>query len=273
MKAKDLIIKPIDAKSARGIMKRNHYSGSVVQNSQLHFGAFHGKSLLGALSFGPPMVRRSALGLVEGTTWNGMLELNRMAFHDKLPKNSESRALAVSMRLIKKHYPHVEWIQTYADGTQCGSGTIYRAAGFWLVAVNKNKTIWEYDGITFTDKSYKGSTGVRRKVDAAIRANHPKADIKCVSSVAWMRKYGAKEKEGYQLRYIFPLWGNVRERMTLPVLPYSEIDRVGAGMYKGEKIKTCVGSADSGTPANQAGRGGASPTSTLHSRCKKEAAG
>jgi hypothetical protein len=43
-------------------------------------------------------------------------------------------------------------------------------------------------------------------------------------------------------------------------LPYSEIDRRGARMYKGQ---SCAASIDSDAPAAQAGEGGAMPTAAL----------
>ena len=75
---------------------------------------------------------KAKFGLVKDTKWNDFLELNRMAFDDYLPKNSESRSISVAMKLIKKHYPNIEWVVSFADGTQCGDGTIYRASGFRL---------------------------------------------------------------------------------------------------------------------------------------------
>ena len=56
------------------------------------------------MSFGPSLDKRKIVGLVRGTLWNEFLELNRMAFDDYLPKNSESRCIAVAMHLIKKHF-------------------------------------------------------------------------------------------------------------------------------------------------------------------------
>ncbi len=41
--------------------------------------------------------------------------------------------------------------------------------------------------------------------------------------------------DGYQLRYIYFIDPAYRAKLTVPELPYSEIDRIGAGMYKGEK--------------------------------------
>ena len=121
--AKDIVVKPITSQAANALVKRVHYSGKVVQNSQLHFGVFLNGSLQGAMSFGPPINKKGTINIVAQTQWNGMIELNRMAFSDVLPRNSESRAMAIAFRLIKKHYPHIEWVVSFSDGTQCGDGT------------------------------------------------------------------------------------------------------------------------------------------------------
>ena len=76
------------------------------------------------MQFGPSLDKRKIQGLVEGTRWNDFIELNRMAFADWLPRNSESRAISVALRLIRKHYPNIEWVISFADGTQCGDVTI-----------------------------------------------------------------------------------------------------------------------------------------------------
>lgn len=122
------------------------------------------------MQFGPSLDKSKIMGLVTGTGWNEFLELNRLAFSDALPRNSESRALGIAFRLIRKHYPHVQWIVSFADGAQCGDGTIYRASGFALTGIKKNNTIWELGGETFsrvslTDPS--SSSEKARAVDVA----------------------------------------------------------------------------------------------------------
>ena len=47
-------------------------------------------------------------------------------------------------------------------------------------------------------------------------------------------KIGAKLMDGFQLRYIKLLHPNLK--LTVPVIPFSKIDEMGAGMYKGEKV-------------------------------------
>jgi hypothetical protein len=47
------------------------------------------------MTFGPSMDKSNIQGLVRETAWNRFLELNRLAFSEALPRNSESRALAI----------------------------------------------------------------------------------------------------------------------------------------------------------------------------------
>lgn len=50
----------------------------------------------------------------------------------------------------------------------------------------------------------------------------------------WLSEIGAKPIIGFQLRYIYLI--DKTCKITVPILPFSEIDKHGAGMYKGEKI-------------------------------------
>lgn len=257
--AKDIVVKPISAAAANALVKRVHYSGKVVNNSVLHLGVFLHNKLEGAMSFGSPLDKRKVLPLVKNTQWTGMLELNRMAFSDILPRNSESRAMSVAFRLIRNHYPHVEWVLSFSDGTQCGDGTIYRAAGFVLTGLKKNTQVWQSpNGEKFSRMSL--TDGRSKKEQALAKAV---AGINIENGGASMKGYmaaGFKPIEGFQLRYIYFLNPEARHRLTVPVLPFSKIDEVGAGMYKGKSKR--VKQANSG---DQLERGGAAPTYTLHS--------
>ena len=123
-RAKEIIVKVIPSKIANEFVKKHHYSGKVVPNSTLHFGCFLDNKLHGVMSYGPSMRKDLINPLVENTGWNEFIELNRMAFNNYLPKNSESRCIAISIKLIKKNAPHIKWIVSFSDGTQSGDGTI-----------------------------------------------------------------------------------------------------------------------------------------------------
>ena len=140
-RAKEIEVKVIPSKIAIPFIKQHHYSKKVVNNSCLHFGVFLDNALHGVMQFGPSMDKSKIIGLVEGTGWYNFLELNRMAFDDVLPRNSESRAISLAIKLIKRNAPQIKWIISFADGCSCGDGTIYRASNFVLTGIKKNKNL------------------------------------------------------------------------------------------------------------------------------------
>ena len=245
-RAKDIIVKPISSKDANRIIKALHYSGKVTQNSQVHFGVFLDGRCGGAVSFGPSIDKRRTVAIVEGTLWNEFLELNRLALADWLPTNGESRVISVCMRLLKRAYPHLQWVISFADAAQCGDGTIYRASGFVLTSIKKNTQMLQMPD---------GSIVAKKTLD---NPNNMGSDGRFGSAIA--RENGATLLPGFQLRYIYFLDPTARDRLTVPVIPFSEIEKRGAGMYRG---KPRAGSIASDASAIHAEQGGATPTSAL----------
>lgn len=210
-RAKDIIVKVIPAKIANEFVKKHHYSGKVVPNSNLHFGAFLDNKLHGVMSYGPSMRKDLVQPLVANTGWNEFLELNRMAFDPYLPKNAESRCIAISVKLIKKNAPHIKWVISFSDGSQCGDGTIYRASGFYLTGIKDNTQL------RINPKT--------NEVMQSMQAFH----------LGLSKEFRTWDKiQGFQLRYIYLI--DKTCRITVPILPFSKIDEMGAGMYKGKKI-------------------------------------
>jgi len=243
---KKILIKPIRSDVANSFVKKHHYSGKVTQNSQLHLGAFYDGILHGVMSFGPSIDKRKTVAIVRGTKFNDYLELNRMAFDDYLPKNSESRSISIAMKIIKKNYPTIEWIISFADATQCGDGTIYRASGFVLTQINKNKQMMLMpDGSIVARKTLDDYRDDRGRYGSALAKDN-----------------GATYLDGFQIRYIYFLDKTARDRLTVPILPFSAIDKAGAGMYLG-KSKPCAGSETVTRQAIQLEEGGSIPTPAL----------
>lgn len=189
--AKDLIVKVIPSKVAVPFVKTHHYSGKNVNNSNLHFGVFYEGRLHGVMSFGPSLDKSKIQGLVEGTGWNEFIELNRMAFDDVLPRNSESRAIAVAMKLIRKNAPQIKWVISFADGCSCGDGTIYRASGFVLTAIKPNGNLVQLPNGEKTHKMTLESNptsppeGTWR--EKLLRYNRRKLQFQKICSLCWGR--------------------------------------------------------------------------------------
>jgi hypothetical protein len=297
-KAKHLILRPISSKVASDLIRRVHYSGKVVQNSQLSIGVFYRGKLEGALQFGPSLDKRKLITLVSGTGWNQFIELNRLAFTDVLPRNSESRAIAISMRLIKEYALHIKWVISFADATQCGDGAIYRASGFVLTAIKRNQQLYTLpfshelnsdlcreNGLNdkeieqvkvWLDKITPGNSQLvdhkltvenrppsarhpaahkialeghphahKMSLEGGQRPSHSLSNVKRImrrlarggtSADTFFKAIGGYEAVGHQLRYIYFVDKTFRENLTVPEIPYSEIETMGARMYKGQRL-------------------------------------
>lgn len=257
--AKNIVLRPISTSELNPFMRRWHYSGKVDTRTQLSIGVYYNGKLEGGLQFGPSMAKHQTKQLFTDIGWNEFIELHRLAFTEELPKNSESRAIAMAIKLLRKYAPHVKVLISYADATQCGDGTIYRASGFVLTGIKKNNTMWKmpdgnvYCNIVFDPGFQPNSKG------GSIKARYGKTGGE--ASVSFLKKSGAERLDGFQLRYMYFIDPSYRERLTVPELPYSEIERRGAGMYKGQKRGR--GEIDSAPQSNEE-IGGASPTRPLY---------
>jgi hypothetical protein len=232
-RCKEIVIKVIPAAVANPFVKAHHYSGKVVPNSQLHFGAFLDGKLHGVLSYGCSMDKRKTMALVKDTGWNEFLELNRMAFDDYLPRNSESYCIGATLRMIKKQAPHIKWIISFADGTQCGDGTIYRASNFVLTGITRNKSIIKLPNDATICISTISAHPDAVEIQQACRDLG--VEFKRYTVSDW-KSMGGAEIDGYQLRYVYFLDKASRAKLTVPELPFSAIDEIGAGLYKNEHI-------------------------------------
>ena len=104
----------------------------------------------------------------------------------------------------------MEWILSFADGTQCGDGTIYRASGFVLTDIRQSNAL-----------RINPETGL---VMHTIQAHH-------LMIIKEFKNW--KPTIGYQLRYIYFYNKNDVNRLTVPIIPFENIKKMGAGMYKG----------------------------------------
>lgn len=234
-RAKEITLKVIPGKIAKPYIEKHHYSKKAVNNSCLHFGAFLDGNLHGVLSYGPSLDKSKIITLVKGTGWNNFLELNRMAFDDYLPRNSESYCIAKSIRMIRKNAPQIKWIISFADGCSCGDGTIYRASNFVLTGIKKNSNLCMLpNGEKIHKMTLESNPTSPRKELGGM--SYFQLTGGAYNFKKYVEKVGGSILTGYQLRYIYFIDKTFRNRLTVPEIPFSKIDEIGAGMYLGGKM-------------------------------------
>lgn len=181
----DFYIKEIERNKANKIIVDNHYSKKYYTASYIHLGVFINNKLVGVLQYGYAMNPASQGSVVKNTEIDEYLELNRMWLDDIAPRNSESKAISFSIKYIKRKYPKIKWIQSFAD-ERCGKfGIVYQAANF-LYYGEHTSTFW-----TLGDTIYHNSLMTR----------NPK--LSKSAAILQSGKENATKEELRQFRYIY----------------------------------------------------------------------
>lgn len=207
-KSGDIAVAFIDKDMADDLIRRGHYSRSVVWSSSLHFGVYHEGALIGALQFGPAMNPAAGSSIVAESTAETWLELNRMWISDERPTNTASRAISGALRVIRQVRPRVEWVQSFAD-ERCGKlGAVYQACSFLYVGEHVG-TFYEIDGVWVHKSMFD-----RPAVDKRGWRSGPK--------IAWVKQNQerAQTHTFRQFRYVKFLRSRSAKRLLLPVLAY-----------------------------------------------------
>ncbi len=140
----DFYIKEIDRKLANKIIVENHYSKKFYNATYIHLGLFVDKDIQGVLQYGYAMNPASCGSVVKGTKQNEYLELNRMWIADNVGQYPESRSISYSLKYIRRKFPKIKWIQSFADERCGGFGIVYQACSFGYYGEHKS-VFWQLD--------------------------------------------------------------------------------------------------------------------------------
>ena len=138
-----------------------------------------------------------ALGKAYGVVSGQFLELTRMALNGK--QESTSKAMAISIKLLKKHKPLVKVLISYADKGQDHLGIIYHATN-WLFVDESKTSGWEI--------FYKGKW---------------RHDRILTSLPSQIKNTIQKRKKSGKYKYIYPLTKELRTRCLELKKPYPKI--------------------------------------------------
>jgi len=138
-------MKIINHETARNCYRRWHYLGDTDFLATYNFGAYFDEVIQGAISFHPPSAPETVRGLFNTEEQDGYWEIGRLAMSDKCPHNSESRFIAIAIRLLRKR-TQVKALITYADTAVGHTGIIYRASGFTYIGLTNPKADFWVNG-------------------------------------------------------------------------------------------------------------------------------
>ena len=191
-------VSEIDRQKANDCIVKNHYSHKFYNATYIHLGVFIGGEFLGVLQYGYAMNPASCGSVVRGTQKDEYLELNRMWLSDKAPRNSESKAISYSLKYIKKRYPKVKWIQSFADERCGGLGIVYQAASFEYYGEH-TATFWTLDGEVFHNSLMTRNPKLSKSA-AFLQENKDRAESENLRQFRYVKFLDQKQKKNILLK-------------------------------------------------------------------------
>ena len=113
---------PSESREVSAWIKQRHYLSSCPPGYVVALEFIEGRDRVGAMLLGRPAARAYDADRI--------LELTRMYFVDEMPKNTESCALAMMRKWVRRWLPGIRLLLSYSDPAQGHQGTIYRADGW-----------------------------------------------------------------------------------------------------------------------------------------------
>lgn len=214
--------------AAKYAVEHWHYSKIMTWGKTARIGVWENSIFVGAIIFS-----RGAcfnLGVPYNLTQDKICELVRIALNKH--QTPVSRILSIALKILRKEFPSMKLVVSYADSSQGHHGGIYQANG------------WIYVGCKgYPHFRINGKIRHSRQINENLKGYHNK--------IEWLRKNVDPNAEivrtGAKYKYLMPLDSDTKKTIQHMRKPYPK---------RAESI-------DSDATANQAEEGGASPTSAL----------
>ena len=107
-------------------LQENHYLHTTPAGAVIRMEFRQSNQIIGAMMWGRNTSPRQ--------DQKNVLCLTRMYFLDKAPKNTESHALALARKYIRKHHPEIKGLVAYSSTGQGHEGIVYQADGWFEVS-------------------------------------------------------------------------------------------------------------------------------------------
>ena len=216
--------------AARYAVTHWHYSRRMPSSKLARLGVWERGAFVGVVLFGAGAAPHIARPY--GLTQFEVCELVRVALRNH--EAPVSRILRIAVLMMKRQYPGLRLLVSFADTAQGHHGGIYQGAG-WIYTGSEAYHAYRVLGEVVHPRTLYDRYGVGGQSVPWLRKN--------VDAKAERLRTAAKHK------YVLPLDPKIRERVSLLAKPYPK-----------------RGGSDTGdTPAHPAGEGGSTPTLPLQS--------
>lgn len=214
--------KIINEQTATEFIEKYHYSGQSPSPT-VAFGHYYKEHLVNVILYKFPTGRLMAQQVMEGGNSENTWELIRMVSFEPKPKNLESKCIGNTFKFIKKAFPNIKIIISYADNNMGHHGYVYQATNFYYYGQSRPDKEWYIDG--------------KRVHTRTVVSEYGSMSIEHVESLIGDR-LKIKNQEKTKSRYFYVLAQNRKEkkeimkRIKVEILPYPKGDNEKYDIFK-----------------------------------------
>ena len=223
-----VIIRKIDKSTAKEMIIKYHYSHTfslctvaygvfyITDNIDLFFGGNEEK-LIGAVIYGGPVGRGTALSISPLVKIDEVIELVRLFIFDGFGRNIESFCISKSLYLLRRDFPKIKVVISYSDTEQNHNGGIYQASNFLFTGLNSDINLMPNFSISLICFPYKW---IHSRTVFSRYGSHNITHLKKKIGHTFWRK-----KEAGKLRYIYIISDKktkkeIMKTLKMKILPY-----------------------------------------------------
>ena len=174
------------------------------------------EKLIGVVVYGQPVGRSAAASISSIVSIYDVFELTRLFIHDYYGKNIESYCIAQTLKMVKRDFPQLQAIISYADNEAGHRGGIYQATNF-LYQGNSALALMANYSVSLLPPPYHWIHS--RTISSTYGSHNVEHLKKKIGKTFWRKKESSKH------RY-FCLVGDKLEKKKIlknlkhPILPY-----------------------------------------------------
>ena len=213
---KKVIVRKISKPVAEEMIVKYHYTHKwslcqvaygvfYITDQQCEFIDAIEEKLIGCIVFGQPVGRSAAESISKLISVYEVFELTRLFIHDGYGRNIESYSISKALDLIKRDFPKIKAIISYADGEQGHKGTIYQACNFYYQG-NSSLALMPNYSVSLVGPPYQWVQS--RTISSTYGSHNVEHLKKKIGHTFWRKKESSKH------RYVY-LLGNKIERKKI----------------------------------------------------------
>ena len=150
-KPSEMFVKKVNASFCRPYIAEYHYSHIMPDNAFNCYAGFYGDKIAGVIVYGNGANNNTFSALIPDIEVKNCRELMRLWSADAMPKNTESKLIAESLKMLP---PEIFLVVSFADPSQNHLGIIYQATNFYYCGMsNPSKMLKDKKGKIFHVRS------------------------------------------------------------------------------------------------------------------------